>query len=341
MPFVPKAGGHSSWSTIGPDGFILDLSLLRQVDVDAEKGTATASAGALIGDVMEAAWQKGFVAGKLLPTSCAPRLSEILTLHALVTGTVSTVGFIPSTIGGGLTILAPLVGYGSDNVVSARLVTASGELVTASETENAELLYAIKGAGQFFGVVTSLTVKVHPISVLGNPDGIVWHATWLFDPSKALVAAEAALAVKAAEKSYCLAGVLPSPMTFEPVIMVLAVHLGRKEDAVRAFQPFLALGPDVVAADEEITYGRINDAFAAFEEKGGYKKWYAPGLTDMAQFQPEDMVYYLEQKKKIDEQFPAAKGSGFVIEFTSDGAFDEVPAEKETAFSHRDVKAYA
>ena len=258
-----------------------------------------------------------------------------------VTGTVNTVGFIPSTVGGGLTILAPLLGYGSDNVVAARLVTAKGELITVSESENTELLYAIKGAGQFFGVITSLTVKVHPISIIGNPEGLVWHSTWIFDPSKALEVAKAAISVKSAERSYCLAGILPSPMTFEPVVMVIGSYLGLKEDAMKAFQPFIDIGPDVVAADEELPYGKINDAFAAFEAKGGYKKWYAPGLTDMAQFQPEDMVYYLEQKRKIDEQFPTAKGSGFVIEFTSDGAFDEVPAEKETAFAHRDVKAYA
>ena len=237
--------------------------------------------------------------------------------------------------------MSSIAGYGSDNILSARLVTAKGELITVSETENSELLYAIKGAGQFFGVVTSLTVKIHPISILGNPEGLIWHATWFFDPSKAAEVGKAVISLKKSRRSYCLAGVLPSPMTHEPVVMAVVAYLGREADAKEAFKPLRDIEPDVVAVDTEMPYVKLNEAYAAFEEKGGYKKWYAPGLADLEQFQPENMVYYLEQKMKIDEKFPAAKSTNFVIEFTSAGAFDEVPAEKETAFSHRDIRAYA
>ena len=81
MPFVPKSGGHSAWSTIGSDGFVLDLSLLRKVDVDVEKGNATASAGAQIRDVMEATWSKGFVAGRKSPVFLCEVLIDIVSSY--------------------------------------------------------------------------------------------------------------------------------------------------------------------------------------------------------------------------------------------------------------------
>ncbi|XXG97967.1 hypothetical protein Hte_004283 [Hypoxylon texense] len=320
VPFVARAGGHSSWSTIGPFGFILDLSLMRSVTVNSENQTATANAGALIGDVVKAVDEKGYAA---------------------VTGTVNSVGFIPSTIGGGITLLAPLVGFGSDNIVSARMVTAKGEVITISEDKNEELLYAIKGAGQFFGIVTSLTVKIHPLSILGTPGGTVWSARLVFDVSKAAEVAEAAIQIKqTTSRSYCLAGVLPAPPTLDPIIMAVIIHLGGKADGEEAFKPLLDLGPIAVLARDEVPFGRVNEAFQAFEGKGGLKKWLAVGLTSMKQFQPEDMTRLVEQRAKVAEKHPSAKTTGSVIEFTSYGPWDGVTAEKETAWSHRDIATW-
>ncbi|KAH9886360.1 FAD-binding domain-containing protein [Xylariomycetidae sp. FL2044] len=325
VPFVPKAGGHSGWSTIGESGFVLDLSLMRRVQVDTENETATASAGALVGDVVKAVDEKGY---------CA------------VTGTVNTVGFIPSTIGGGITVLAPLVGYGSDNVVSARLVTAQGEAVTVSDAENPELLYAIRGAGQFFGVVTSLTVRIHAVApLLGTPDGTVWSATLVFDVARAVDVARAAVEVKrSTTRSYCLFGVLPAPPLLDPIIMVVLVHLGSRADGEAAFQPLLDLGPLAVPASSEVPFGRMNEAYAAFEGKGGFKRWLAVGLTSMAQFRPEDMARFVEARAAIAEKYPAAKPTGFVLEFTSDAPADphhRAHAFPESAWSHRDVVSWA
>ncbi|KAI1407333.1 FAD-binding domain-containing protein [Hypoxylon sp. FL1857] len=320
VPFVAKAGGHSSWSTIGASGFILDLSQVRSVEVDTEKQTATASAGALVGDVVKAVNEKGY---------CA------------VTGTVNSVGFIPSTIGGGITLLAPLVGFGSDNIVSARIVTAKGDLITVSENENAELLYAIKGAGQFFGVVTSLTVKIHPLSIFGTHDGTVWSGTLIFDVSKAAEVAKAVIHIKQnTTRSYCLAGVMPAPPTLDPIIMAAIIHLGSKEDAEKAFKPLFDVGPIAVPANNEVSFGTVNETFQAFEIKGGLKKWLAVGLTSIEQFHPEDMTRLVEQRAKLTEKYPASKPSGFVIEFTSDGPWDRVSSENETAWSHRDIAAW-
>ncbi|KAI1770517.1 hypothetical protein F4818DRAFT_446132 [Hypoxylon cercidicola] len=234
------------------------------------------------------------------------------------TGTVDSVDFIPSTIGGGITLLAPLVGFDSDNIVSARMVTAKGDIVTISEDENKELLYAIKGAGQFLGLVKSLTVKIHPLSILGTPGGTVWSATLVFDVSKAAEVAEAATQVKQnTARPYCLAGVLPAPPTLDPIIITVIIQLGSEADAEEAFKPLLDLGPMAVPARNEIPFGGVNEAFQVFESKGGLKIWLAVGLISMEQFKPEDMTRLVEQRARVTRKYPSTKPTGSVIEFTT------------------------
>ncbi|CAJ2510609.1 Uu.00g062340.m01.CDS01 [Anthostomella pinea] len=312
VPFVAKAGGHSAWSTIGSSGFVLDFSLMRAVEVDTGRQTATASAGTLIGDIVDAVAEQGYCRG----------------LHTV-------------DHRGGITVLAPLIGFGSDNIVSARMITAKGDLITVSKDENAELLYAIKAAGQFFGVVTSLTVKIHPLSILGSPEGSVWSASLLFDVSKAADVARAAIEVKkTTTRSYCLTGVMPAPPTLDPIILVLVIHLGSKADGEEAFKPILDLGPLAVPASSEVPFGKVNEGFQAFESKGGFKRWLAVGMTSLDQFQPEDMTRLVDQRGTITEKYPSAKPTGSVIEFTSDGPWNQVTAENETAWSTRDVATW-
>ena len=233
------------------------------------------------------------------------------------------------------------MGYGSDGILSAKMITAKGELITISGDENSELLYAIKGAGQFFGIITSLTVKMHELSVLGTPNNTVWAATLLFPTQKATELAKALLALKSTPRNYTLAGIMAAPPTFDPIIMVIAVHMGTKEHGEKSFKEVLDLGPVATLASGEIPYANINDAFVAFETKGGLKNWLAPGLTDASQFKPEYMSYYVEQHAKIAKEFPSANATVLAIEFTSSSKFDEVQPGNESAFAHHDVALFS
>ena len=225
-----------------------------------------------------------------------------------------------------------------DNIVSARLITASGLVLTVSDSSYRDLFYAIKGAGQFFGIILSLTVKVHPKSILGSPEGTVWNATLIFPLSRAADVAAEALKVKAASKrSYLLVGVMPSPLTMDLVLMVIFAYLGTKAEGTHEFQALLDLGPVAVPADNEVPFGTLNDAFAAFETKGGFKNWLAPGLMSVQQFSPSDMEYLVEAQAKVGKEYPSAKTTAFVIEFTSHGGFRHCRSGNEIAFAHRDV----
>ncbi|KAG4411135.1 hypothetical protein IFR04_015734 [Cadophora malorum] len=136
IPFVPKSGGHSAWSTIGQEGIIIDLSNYNKVKIDKSTKTVTIQSGIVNKQLIGALYEHNL----FLPL-----------------GGGNTIGSVPQALGGGLCALSKQCGNTSDNVLSARLVTATGELITV-DSNRSDLLWALKGAGQYFGLVTELTL---------------------------------------------------------------------------------------------------------------------------------------------------------------------------------------
>jgi FAD/FMN-containing dehydrogenase len=126
-------------------GVLIDLSSLKGVHVDPERGTARANAGALWGEY--------------------DRETEMFSL-ATPGGRVTTTGVGGFCLGGGYGWLSPKFGLTCDNLIGADLVTASGQLVHVTDDTNPELMWALRGAGANFGVVTSFEFRVHPIPPL-------------------------------------------------------------------------------------------------------------------------------------------------------------------------------
>ncbi len=134
-----KGGGHNSAGNAAcDDGIMIDLSLMRRVIVDRQNQTATVDGGCLLGDV--------------------DRETQLYGL-AVPAGIVSHTGVGGLTLGGGFGWISRKHGFTIDNLISAEVVTAAGELLTASENENPDLFWGICGGGGNFGVVTSFTVK--------------------------------------------------------------------------------------------------------------------------------------------------------------------------------------
>jgi FAD/FMN-containing dehydrogenase len=142
IPIVAKSGGHSPWSTVASPGWIIDLSLFTGVKLDTQKHTATVQAGVGTKQLNAAVSEAGF---------------------CIQSPGASTVGYIPFLLGGGSTWLTGMYGLAVDNLISARVITATRGLVTASASENADLFWALKGAGQFFGLVTAVTAQIFPL----------------------------------------------------------------------------------------------------------------------------------------------------------------------------------
>ena len=143
-----RSGGHclEGWNSVD-DGIVIDVSEMKSAAVDEAAGTATVGAGL---NQLEAVTALG-AAGV-----------------ATATGTEGTAGLVGATLGGGFGLLTRAFGMASDNLLAAEVVVASGvdgaEAITVSEDDHADLLWALRGAGNGnFGVVTSLTYRVHPL----------------------------------------------------------------------------------------------------------------------------------------------------------------------------------
>ncbi|TGO13322.1 hypothetical protein BPAE_0750g00030 [Botrytis paeoniae] len=119
IPFVTKSGGHSAWSTIGSNGIIIDLSFYKGIEVYRESGTA-------------------IIKGSILSKEVAVTLPEAGFFTALGNG--NTVGAIPYFLGGGCSITSSITGFGSDQIISARVITADGELINVTDDTNPDLL---------------------------------------------------------------------------------------------------------------------------------------------------------------------------------------------------------
>jgi FAD/FMN-containing dehydrogenase len=138
-----RGGGHSvAGYGVCDDGVMIDLSRMRGVRVDPSAQTARAQGGATWGDL--------------------DRETQVFGL-ATPGGVVSTTGIAGLTLGGGFGMLSLKHGLSCDNLVSADVVTASGEVVVASEEENADLFWGLRGGGGNFGIVTSFEYRLHPL----------------------------------------------------------------------------------------------------------------------------------------------------------------------------------
>jgi FAD/FMN-containing dehydrogenase len=156
LPLAIKAGGHGvNGFAMCDDGIVLDLSPMKRITVDPHAKTALAEAGVNWGE-FDAATQ----------------------VHGLATtgGRVTTTGIAGLTLGTGSGWLERLHGYTADNLISADVVTADGTIVHASETENADLFWGLRGGGGNFGVVVNFEYRLHelPPMVLGGM--ILWPA---------------------------------------------------------------------------------------------------------------------------------------------------------------------
>ena len=138
-----RGGGHNiAGNAVVEDGFMIDLSPMRAVRIDPARRVARVEGGATLGDFDRAAQEHGL---------------------ATPLGINSTTGIAGLTLGGGFGWLSRRLALTSDNLVAADVVNAAGERVRASDTENTDLFWGLRGGGGNFGVVTNFEFKLHQV----------------------------------------------------------------------------------------------------------------------------------------------------------------------------------
>ncbi|KAF1849778.1 FAD binding domain-containing protein [Cucurbitaria berberidis CBS 394.84] len=272
VPFLAQNGGIG-WAktfSLSKFGVLIDLAGLNKVTVGADKKTATIGGGASIGDTIAAANAAGAL---------------------VITGNCNCVGALGALLGGGYGNLMGEVGFGVDNIISLRVVLSTGEIVTASKSENPDLFWALRGAGPNFGVVISATVNALPAT---PEDRTAWINNLFFTPDKLTQLAQAVedLPLKPEQRIYMVLTSSGPPLNQPSILITGFLRKGTEETGRKAFAPFYALGP-VLQTSAITTYDHWNDANIGFCTRGDRKPAYSSTIKTMsAQKWPEIWELY-------------------------------------------------
>lgn len=255
LPLAVRGGGHNvAGNAVCDDGLVIDLSPMTAVHVNPVRQTARVQGGATLGDLDHATRAFGLAAS---------------------TGIVSMTGVGGLTLGGGVGWLQRKYGLACDNIVSAEVVTANGQVMSANETENSDLLWGLRGGGGNFGVVTSLELRLFPVTTV--------YAGFLIYPI------EQAAEVLRFYNEFCratpdelttiasLATVPPEEFVPEELrdklgLLILVSHCGDMEAAEESLRPLRAFGQPAVDMIGPMPHFELQRMYDAAYPAGN--RWY-------------------------------------------------------------------
>jgi FAD/FMN-containing dehydrogenase len=226
LELAVRSGGHSLAGLTGrAGGLVVDLSAMRGVDVDPRRRTARANGGALLGELDVAAQAHGLI--------CP-------------VGVIGHTGVAGLTLGGGVGRLQRQFGLTIDNLAAVELVTADGRLVRASETDEPELFWGMRGAGWNFGIATAFELRLHPFGPDLHRGILIFPATeiqeaWTVFRDYAPRAPETVSVIFGIDRAAADAG-YPDDLVGRPIVYIAYNHSGAA-DAVERDTARLHVGP--------------------------------------------------------------------------------------------------
>ena len=306
-----RSGGHGvGGHALCDGGLVLDLSAMKGIRVDPVARTARAEAGVLWGE-----------------------LDRETQLHGLATvgGIVTHTGIAGLTLGGGIGWLMRKYGATVDNLVSADVVTADGEVLTASEDANAELFWGLRGGGGNFGIVTSFEYRLHPVGpiVLAGP---IFHP---LEDAPAVLRFYREFAAAAPDELTTIFNLrvapplpfLPPEVHGKPIVMVGACYAGPIEEGADVVRPLKEFGSPIVDLLEPKPYAALQSMFDPSVPHGWHYYWKSlelPPLTDAA----IDTL--------VEHASALTSSKSYCIVFQLGGALSRVAAG-DTAYGQRDA----
>jgi FAD/FMN-containing dehydrogenase len=265
LPLSVYGGGHGvTGSAVVDAGICVDMRGMKGIEVDPEARTVRAEGGLTWGELDAATQEHGL---------------------AVTGGRVSGTGVAGLTLGSGSGWLERKLGFVCDNLVAAEVVTADGRKVTASEDENADLFWGLRGGGGNFGVVTAFHLRLHEIGpivlggmliypaaaagelvrfyrdfVLGAPDEVGTGLAFITAPPLDFV---------------------PEPARGKPVVGVVVCYAGPVEEGEERMRPLREFGPPAVDMVQPMPYVAVQQLLDPPNQKGMQNYWTADFLADL------------------------------------------------------------
>jgi FAD/FMN-containing dehydrogenase len=305
-----RGGGHNGpgLGTVD-DGLVIDLSPMNGVRIEPAARTARVEGGAQLGELHHATHAFGL---------------------ATPSGIISTTGVGGITLGGGIGHLTRQLGLSIDNLLEADVVLAAGSFVTASEKENADLFWALRGGGGNFGVVTSFLFKLHPIStVYGGPmlwplersaEVLRWYRDFIVQAPDALNGFFAFITVASTAP-------FPEELWNQKMCGVVWCYTGDTPEEV--FAPIRAqFGPPALDWVGPIPRPALETMFDGLYPPGDQWYWKADFVTEI----PDEAV---DIHVQYAEQLPTWKSTMHL--YPIDGVAGRMPKDA-TAWNYRDAK---
>lgn len=306
-----RGGSHSvpGFGT-NDDGVVIDLAAMKGIRVDPKTQTVRAEGGCTWGDFNHATYPFGL---------------------ATTGGVVSTTGIAGLTLGGGIGYLSRGFGLSLDNLLSADVVTADGRFLVASEKENDDLFWALRGGGGNFGVVTSFEYQLHPVKDIFA--GIFFYP---IERTRDVLEFYRDYVAHAPEQM----GLFPAfqiapPLPFIPetevgktFCAIISCWAGPLDEGEKALEPIRKAAPTVAEMVSPMPYPALNAAFDPLLPPGLQHYWkasFATELTDGA------IAAHVEHGPKV----PVVNSTVHI--YPINGACNRV-ASDATAFAFRDAK---
>ncbi|HKA69665.1 MAG TPA: FAD-binding oxidoreductase, partial [Actinomycetes bacterium] len=304
-----RGGGHGvAGHALNDGGIVIDLSLLRGVRVDPVSRTALAEPGVLWGDFDQATQAAGL---------------------ATTGGIVTHTGIAGLTLGGGIGWLMRAYGTTADNLIAADVITADGSLVHASDREDPELLWGLRGGGGNFGIVTSFRYRLHDV----GPTVLAGPVVWPMEDAPEVMRFYREFCRNAPDQLTTIAQyrtlpafpVFPAEFHGRKVLQIGSVWAGDPAEGQRVLAPLRGFGQplfDLVGPKEYVANQGANDKAVPH---GWHYYWKS---ADLAELQDETIDIITEHA------FRMRSPRSYCIIFQLGGAVSRV-GEDETAYSHR------
>jgi FAD/FMN-containing dehydrogenase len=309
VPLAVRSVGHNvAGISLCDGGIVIDLSPMKGVRVDVETQTVRAEPGLTWGELNH----------ELQPFGLAA-----------TGGFISTTGVSGLTLGGGLGWLVRKHGLALDNLLSVDVVTADGRFLTASETQNSELFWGLRGGGGNFGIATSFEFQVHPAGTVLA--GLVMHPGakmkdalrfWReFEVTAPEELTNGAMLIHAPEAPF-----VPEEAQGAPVVGLGGVYTGSIEKGEKALKSLREFGPPAADLFEPMPFTAAASMADFLFPKGFQNYWKSSFLTELSDSAIDTIVDFYERTP--------SPMTVIVLEHNGDGAMSRVP-EDATAFGFR------